>query len=65
MGKTAKPIQPLTAAQREFAEQNIKLLYCFLHSRHLDFDEWHGVAAVGFLKAVATFNPSQIGRAHV
>jgi RNA polymerase sigma factor (sigma-70 family) len=42
----------LTDAQRQIAEDNHNLIYGFLWQNHLDVDEWYGIIAIGYLKAV-------------
>jgi RNA polymerase sporulation-specific sigma factor len=50
-------MQPLTDEQKQFAEDNHSLIYKFLKQRNFTIDEeWYGAAAIGFTKAVATFN---------
>lgn len=46
----------LTDKQQKFAEENHRLIFGFLHKYSLSCDEWYGVAAIGFCKAVAHFD---------
>lgn len=43
---------PLTDEQRQFATEHHNLIYSFLYQRGLDIEEWYGVAAEGFIKAI-------------
>lgn len=43
---------PLSDEERIFAELHNNLIYGFLHKFKLPIDDWYGVAAVGYLKAV-------------
>lgn len=49
----------LTDKQREFAEKNHRLIYSFLRKYSLPYEEWYGVAAIGFCEAVLKFNPQR------
>lgn len=49
----------LTDEQRKFAEENHKLIYKFMQDKNLDPEEWYGVVAIGYVKAVAMFNPDE------
>ena len=46
----------LTDTQREFASENHKLIYWFMNKNGLCLDEWYGAVAIGYVKAVATFD---------
>lgn len=54
----------LTKEQREFAEKNYKILLKFMNIRGLPTEvceenntsDWYGICAIGFCKAVRTFN---------
>ena len=49
----------LTDAQRQIAEDNHSLIYGFLRKNHLDVDEWYGIIAIGYLKAVLQWDPDR------
>lgn len=49
----------LTEEQKAFAEENHNLIYTFLHKRNLSFDEYYDVVVMGYLKAVANYDPSR------
>lgn len=49
----------LTNEQRKFAEENHNLIYKFLYRKNLNPEEWYGVVAIGYVKAVATFDPEK------
>ena len=49
----------LTDTQRQIAEDSHNLIYRFLWQNHLDVDEWYGIIAIGYLKAVLRFDPSR------
>ena len=49
----------LTDEQRRLAEDNHNLIYRYMHSKKLDIDEWYDILAVGFCKAVATYDPKK------
>lgn len=51
MGKT-KYNTPLTEQERLFAEQHHRLIPFYLSHRGLAIDDWYGLAAIGFIKAV-------------
>lgn len=58
--RTSTPaIIPLTPVQRAFAEANHNVIYSFLYRYHLSMTDWYDVAALGFCKAVARYEPSQ------
>lgn len=46
----------LTAHEREFAEQNHNVIYDYLHKRGLSLEEYYDIAALGYLKAVMSYN---------
>lgn len=48
----------LTEEQKAFAEENHNLIYTFLHKKNLSFDEYYDVVVMGYLKAVANYDPS-------
>jgi len=52
-------ISALTDEQRVFAEENHRLIYSFLRKYHLPYEEWYGVAAIGFCRAVTRFEPER------
>ena len=52
-------MQVLTNQQRKFAEEHHQLIYGFLHAFRLPCEEWYGVAAIGYCKAVARYEPEQ------
>lgn len=49
----------LTTEQKQFADKNYGLVIAFLQKYHLDFEEYHGIAAIGFCKAAAAYDPSR------
>lgn len=42
--------------KQKLAEDNHKLIYSWLNSRHLNVDEWYDIAALGYMKAVNTYS---------
>lgn len=52
-------MKQLTAAQQDFATEHHDLIYWFLHRRKLVDDEWYGVVAEAYLKAVMVFDPDK------
>lgn len=52
-------MQALTDIQREYAEEHHQLIYGFLHEYLLSFEEWYGVAALGYCKAVTRYEPER------
>lgn len=50
-------MKKLTDDQRRFATENHNLIYKFLKSRNLPIDEFYDIVAIGYVKAVASFNP--------
>lgn len=46
----------LTLEQQQFATENHNLIYGFLNKHNLSDEEWYGVAALGLLKAVKSYN---------
>lgn len=52
----------LTNKQSEFAEEHHTLIYAFLRDFHLSVEEWYGVAAIGFCKAVMRYEPERGGK---
>ena len=49
----------LTDSQKQLAADNADLIYGYLTSKHLDYSEWYGTAAVGFCIAVAGYDQSK------
>lgn len=52
----------MTDEQRQFAEDNHDLIYSFLHKYNLPLnamEDYYGLAAIGFCKAVITFDKEQ------
>ena len=49
----------LTEEQKAFAEENHNLIYTFLHKRNLNRDEYYDVVVMGYLNAVANYDPSR------
>lgn len=49
----------MTLEQQQFAEDNHNLIYSFIHSKGLPVDEFYDIVAIGYVKAVATFDPSK------
>lgn len=49
----------LTAAQRKFAEENHNLIYWFLQRKGLSEEDWYGIVAIGYVNAVASFDPEK------
>lgn len=49
----------LTDTQRQIAEDSHNLIYSFLWQNHLDVDEWYGIIAIGYLKAVLQWDPDR------
>jgi DNA-directed RNA polymerase specialized sigma24 family protein len=47
--------QPLTDEQKQFAEDNYKLLFGFMRERHLDEEEWHEILIIPYLEAVKKY----------
>lgn len=45
----------LTDEERAFAERNHKLVFAFLQSRRLSYDDWYDVVIFGYLHAVQTW----------
>jgi len=45
----------LTEQQRKLAEENHNLIYSFLQKYHLPVEDWYGVAAIGFCKAIMKY----------
>lgn len=52
-------MQALTNKQRDFAEEHHTLIYSFLHEFRLPCEEWYGVAAIGYCKAVSRYEPER------
>lgn len=52
-------IQRLTEEQKVFAEENHNLIYTFLNKKNLSIDEYYDVVVMGYLKAVANYDPSR------
>ena len=50
-----KETKRLTDEQREFAAKNCGLIHWYLHSMQLPEDEFYGMMAIGFLKAVVKY----------
>lgn len=59
MPNTAWDAVPLTPQQQAYAEEHHNLIYSFLKRYRFNIDEWYGVAALGFCKAVVRFEPSR------
>lgn len=51
-------MKTLTDEQRKFAEENHSLIYKFLHSRNLSVEEYYDICAIGYVQAVANFDPN-------
>lgn len=49
----------LTKEQKEFAEENHNLIYSFLLNKGLSFEEYYDIAAIGFCKAVKSYESSR------
>ncbi len=47
---------PLTETERVFAENNLRLVFEFLHKNHLPQEDWFDVIVFGFLSAVHDFH---------
>ncbi|TQI68972.1 sigma-70 family RNA polymerase sigma factor [Clostridium sp. KNHs216] len=45
-------VEPLTSKERDFAERNHNLIYSYLVSKRLPYDEWYDIAAYGYILAV-------------
>lgn len=52
-------IQPLTEEQKKLAEENHQLIYSFLNSKKLNSEEYYGIAAIGYVAAIRTYDPSK------
>lgn len=50
-----KRIYPLTSEERDFASENIKLVYGFLHSKSLSINDYFDIVVFGYLKAVQEY----------
>ena len=46
----------LTQQLQQLANDNINLIYGFLHKYNYDIDEWYDVAAIGYCKGIATYD---------
>lgn len=42
--------------KEQFAEKNHNLIYFYLNRYNLDHDEWYDVAAIGYMKAIHTYD---------
>lgn len=58
-GFTPKKVEKLTDEQRKLVEDNHNLIYKVLYDKHLDIDEWYGVAALALCKAAMLFDPDK------
>lgn len=52
-------MKPLTKEQKIFAEENHNLIYSFLAKHGLSIDDWYDIAAIGYVKAVGSFDDSK------
>lgn len=49
----------LSETQKRLAEDNHNLIYTYIYNKKLDIDEWYDILAIGFCKAVATYDPNK------
>lgn len=49
----------LTEEQKKFAEENHNLIYSFLMNKKLNLEEYYDIAAIGFCKAVKSYESSK------
>jgi RNA polymerase sigma factor (sigma-70 family) len=49
-------LSPLTDKEKDFAESNYKLIYSYLSARHLDPEDWYGICALAYIKAIKLFD---------
>lgn len=49
-------MKALTEDKRNLVSQNHNLVYAFLRDKHLDFETWYDIAAIGIVKAGITYN---------
>jgi len=49
-------LKKLTLEQQQFATENHNLIYSFLQKNNLEIDDWYGISAYGFCKAVRAYN---------
>lgn len=59
MAKPRRKWRRLTKKERVFAEEHYELVVCFAQRQHLSLDEWHGVLAEAYVKAVIDFKPEK------
>lgn len=58
-GFAPKKVEKLTDEHRKLVEDNHNLIYKVLYDKHLDIDEWYGVAALALCKAAMLFDPDK------
>ena len=57
MGRKPKEeLSPLTDTERDFAEKNYKLIYAYLVRRKLNPEDWYGICALAYIKAIKLFD---------
>ena len=49
----------LTEEQKKFAEENHNLIYSFLVNKKLNFEKYYDIVAIGFCKAVKSYESSK------
>lgn len=57
--KPKEELSPLTDAERDFAEKNYKLIYAYLVRRRLNPEDWYGICALAYIKAIKLYNPQK------
>lgn len=49
----------LTEKEQKFAEKNHNLIYYYLHSRNLNYEEFYDIVAIGLCKAAKSYDTSK------
>lgn len=49
----------LSEEKRKFAEKNHNLIYYYLHSRNLNYEEFYDIVAIGLCKAAKSYDPTK------
>lgn len=59
MSRAVQPVKKLTDAQRRLAEDNIRLVYKYMHRNQLDPDDWLDILLVDYVRAMPQFDPDK------